>query len=137
MIKKPTKYGYVNHSHKSKFFLFQEKIIFYFIFYRNILFIVYQLSVSVSADMGKFISVIYRYWPIRKLDLSAVIGIGRYEKKLIDRTLVISMVINTMIFQIIVLLNFLIKLKTEEVIHGDLVYKMVNYLIFYIGRFDV
>ena len=39
------------------FFLFQEKIIFYFIFYRNVLFIVYQLSVSVSADMGKFISV--------------------------------------------------------------------------------
>ena len=51
--------------------------------------------------------------------------------------IVISMVINTMIFPIIVLLNFLIKLKTEEVIHGDLVYKMVNYLIFYIGHFDV
>ena len=37
--------------------------------------------------MGKFILVIYRYRPIRKLDLSAVIGIGRYGKKLIDRTL--------------------------------------------------
>ena len=38
--------------------------------------------------MGKFISVIYRYRPIRKLDLSAVIGIGRYGKKLIDCTLI-------------------------------------------------
>ena len=52
-----------------------------------ILFIVYRLSVSVSADIGKFISVIYRYRPIRKLDLSAVISIGRYGKKLIDCTL--------------------------------------------------
>ena len=40
--------------------------------------------------MGKFISVFYRYRPIRKLDLSAVIGIGRYGKKLIDRTLIWS-----------------------------------------------
>ena len=31
--------------------------------------------------MGKFISVFYRYRPIRKLELSAVIGIGRYGKK--------------------------------------------------------
>ena len=53
----------------------------------DLLFIVYRLSVSVSADMEKFISVIYWYQPIRKLDLSAVIGIGRYGKKLIDRTL--------------------------------------------------
>ena len=69
------------------FFLFQEKIIFYFIFYRNILFIVYRLSVSVSADMGKFISVFYRYQPIRKLSVSGFIGIGQYEKKLISCTL--------------------------------------------------
>ena len=41
--------------------------------------------------MGKFILVIYRYRPIRKLDLSAVIGIGRYGKKLIDRTLPIRL----------------------------------------------
>ena len=52
------------------------------------LFIVYRLSVS--ADMGKFILVFYRYRPIRKLDLSAVIGIGRYGKKLIGRTLNIN-----------------------------------------------
>ena len=38
----------------------------------------YRLSVSVSADMEKFLSVIYRYRPIRKLDLSVTIGIGRY-----------------------------------------------------------
>ena len=45
-------------------FLFQEKIIFCFIFYRNILSIVYRLLVSVSANMGKFISVFYWYWLI-------------------------------------------------------------------------
>ena len=49
---------------------------------RNLL---YRLSVS--ADMEKFLSVIYRYRPIRKFDLSVVIGIGRYGKKHIDRTL--------------------------------------------------
>ena len=47
----------------------------------------YRLSVSVSADMEKFLSVIYRYRPIRKLDLSVTIGIGRYGKSHIDRTL--------------------------------------------------
>ena len=47
----------------------------------------YSLSVSVSADMKNCISVFYRYRPIRKLYLSAFIGIGRYEKKLIGRTL--------------------------------------------------
>ena len=33
--------------------------------------------------MKNFISVFYRYRPIRKLSLSGFIGIGRYEKKLI------------------------------------------------------
>ena len=47
--------------------------------------LLYRLSVS--ADMEKFLLVIYRYRPIRKFDLSVVIGIGRYGKKLIDRTL--------------------------------------------------
>ena len=47
--------------------------------------LLYQLSVS--ADMEKFLSVIYRYRPIRKFVLSVVIGIGRYGKKHIDRTL--------------------------------------------------
>ena len=47
--------------------------------------LLYRLSVS--ADMEKFLSVIYRYRPIRKFDLSVVIGIGRYGKKHIDRTL--------------------------------------------------
>ena len=41
------------------------------------------VSVSVLADMKNCISVFYRYRPIRKLYLSAHIGIGRYEKKLI------------------------------------------------------
>ena len=49
--------------------------------------LLYRLSVSVSADMEKFLSVIYRYRPIRKFILSVVIGIGRYGKKHIDRTL--------------------------------------------------
>ena len=37
--------------------------------------------------MKNAISVFYRYRPIRKLSLSGFIGIGRYEKKLIGRTL--------------------------------------------------
>ena len=42
---------------------------------------------SVSADMKKNISVIYRIGRFRKWDLSVLIGIGRFEKKLIGRTL--------------------------------------------------
>ena len=42
---------------------------------------------SVSADMKNFMAVFYQYRPIRKLSLSGFIGIGRYEKKLIGRTL--------------------------------------------------
>ena len=42
---------------------------------------------SVSADMKKRISVIYRIGRFRKWHLSVYIGIGRYEKKLIGRTL--------------------------------------------------
>ena len=37
--------------------------------------------------MKKLISVFYRYWLIRKLSVSGFISIGRYEKKLIGRTL--------------------------------------------------
>ncbi len=44
--------------------------------------------VSVSADMKKSISVIYRIGRFKKWLLSVHIGIGRYEKKLIGRTLV-------------------------------------------------
>ena len=39
------------------------------------------------ASMKNVILVFYQYRPIRKLNLSVLIGIGRYEKKLIDRTL--------------------------------------------------
>jgi len=42
---------------------------------------------SVSADMKKILSVIYRIGRFEKWDLSVLIGIGRYEKKLIGRTL--------------------------------------------------
>ena len=42
---------------------------------------------SVSADMKKSISVIYRIGRFKKWLLSVHIGIGRYEKKLIGRTL--------------------------------------------------
>ena len=42
-----------------------------------------SVSASVSADMKILISAIYRYRPIRKRELWAYIGIGRYEKKLI------------------------------------------------------
>ena len=43
---------------------------------------------SVSADLKKSISVIYRIGRFKKWNLSVYIGIGRYEKKLIGRTLV-------------------------------------------------
>ena len=46
---------------------------------------------SVSADMKKILSAIYRIGRFEKWDLSVLIGIGRYEKKLIDRTLVCTM----------------------------------------------
>ena len=42
---------------------------------------------SVSADLKNRISVIYRIGRFRKWHLSVYIGIGRYEKKLIGRTL--------------------------------------------------
>ena len=42
---------------------------------------------SVSADMKKSLSVIYRIGRFKKWNLSVYIGIGRYEKKLIGRTL--------------------------------------------------
>ena len=42
---------------------------------------------SVSADMKKRLSVIYRIGRFEKWHLSVYIGIGRYEKKLIGRTL--------------------------------------------------
>ena len=43
---------------------------------------------SASADMKKSISVIYRIGRFKKWNLSVSIGIGRYEKKLIGRTLI-------------------------------------------------
>ena len=42
---------------------------------------------SVSADMKKRISVIYRIGRLKKWHLLVHIGIGRYEKNLIGRTL--------------------------------------------------
>ena len=49
------------------------------------------VSVSVLADMKNYISVFYLYRPIRKLYLSAHIGIGRFEKKLIICSLLYSL----------------------------------------------
>ena len=53
----------------------------------NVVYYIYCMSVSLSADMKNIISVFYRYRPIRKLSISGFIGIGRYEKKLIGHTL--------------------------------------------------
>ena len=44
---------------------------------------------SVLADMKKKLSVIYRIGRFQKWYLSVYIGIGRYEKNLIRRTLLI------------------------------------------------
>ena len=66
---------------------FYCKKYFYCVFIRIITIYSISVSVSVSANMKNVISVFYRYRPIRKLSLSGFIGIGRYEKKLISRTL--------------------------------------------------
>ena len=65
--------------------MFHKKYFSLFIFHLEY----YYLSVSilVSADMKNCISVLYRYWPIRKLYLLAHIGIGQYEKMLISHPL--------------------------------------------------
>ena len=46
---------------------------------------------SVLADMKKSLSVIYRIGRFKKWHLLVLIGIGRYEKKLIGRTLIVSL----------------------------------------------
>ena len=51
--------------------------------YYNLIYIGYQYR----SIRQKIISVFYRYRPIRNLNLSVIIGIGRYEKKLIGRPL--------------------------------------------------
>ena len=48
---------------------------------------------SVSADMKKILSVIYRIGRFEKWDLSVLIGIGQYEKKHIGRTLDVVLII--------------------------------------------
>ena len=50
---------------------------------------------SVSADMKKRISVIYRIGQFRKWNLLVYIGIGRYEKNLIGRTLMFKHLLHT------------------------------------------
>ena len=47
----------------------------------------FVVHISVSADTDKIPIYFFSYRPIRKLNLSAIIGIGRYEKKLIGRPL--------------------------------------------------
>jgi len=52
------------------------------------LYIILSVSVlSVLANMKNTLSVFYRYRTIKRLSLSGFIGIGRYKKKLIGRTL--------------------------------------------------
>ena len=48
--------------------------------------LLYWYLLSVSANKEKIISEYYRHWPIRKFNLSVIIGIGQYEEMLIDRT---------------------------------------------------
>ena len=53
--------------------------------------IVISVLASVSADMKIRYIGGYRYRPIWKSDISVVIGIGRYEKMLIGRPLVLPL----------------------------------------------
>ena len=64
-------------------------------------------SISVSADMERIISEYYRYRPIQKFNLLVIIGIGRYEKMLIDRTLYESRMKNIKVSFIAVVKFFL------------------------------
>ena len=50
---------------------------------------------SESADMKKVLSEIYQIGRFEKGDLSVLIGIGRYEKKLIGRTLLCTTLNNS------------------------------------------
>ena len=48
---------------------------------------VVSVSVSVSAETESFIRFWYRFWPKRKIAISACFGFGRNEKKPFGRTL--------------------------------------------------
>ena len=45
----------------------------------------YQYQMGIGR-YEKSMLVFYRYWPLRKLNLSVHISIGQYEKQLIGRT---------------------------------------------------
>ena len=66
-------------------FCSKKKFLLYFLKnYYNLMYIGYRYR----PIRQKIISVFYRYRPIRNLNLSVIIGIGRYEKKLIGRPLI-------------------------------------------------
>ena len=89
--------------------------------YYNIMYIGYRLLVSVSTDKTKNHIFFYRYRPIRNLNLSVIIGIGQYEKKLIGRPLLI-------VIALFMLYNEIIRNDNE--VPKVLVYLSIIYALF-------
>ena len=46
----------------------------------------YRYQLSVLADKEKIILKYYQYWPIQIFNLLVIIGIGQYEKLIINNT---------------------------------------------------
>ena len=80
---------------------------------------------SVSADMKKILSAIYRIGRFEKWDLSVLIGIGRYEKKLIGRTLKYNSIISEFDYRDIFL--YLVIPIIHDLLYQNMLFK---YLIF-------
>ena len=85
------------------------------------MYIGYRLLVSVSTDKTKNHIFFYRYRPIRNLNLSVIIGIGQYEKKLIGRPLLI-------VIALFMLYNEIIRNDNE--VPKVLVYLSIIYALF-------
>ena len=87
--------------------------------YYNIMYIGYRYWYQPIRQ--KIISFFYRYRPIRNLNLSVIIGIGQYEKKLIGRPLLI-------VIALFMLYNEIIRNDNE--VPKVLVYLSIIYALF-------
>ena len=87
--------------------------------YYNLIYIGYRYRYRPIRQ--KIISVFYRYRPIRNLNLSVIIGIGQYEKKLIGRPLLI-------VIALFMLYNEIIRNDNE--VPKVLVYLSIIYALF-------
>ena len=101
------------------FFVLRNFFIMFLKKYYNIMYIGYRYRYRPIRQ--KIISVFYRYRPIRNLNLSVIIGIGQYEKKLIGRPLLI-------VIALFMLYNEIIRNDNE--VPKVLVYLSIIYALF-------